>query len=160
MAHVKNFKEEECYQEDTRPSSEENLEVALNNRVQMSGDTAFAMALGPLTHHFKGFAHQKGWLPPLKLSPDPQTGQDNPSKNKAKTKRWPHIEAYGKLLASVTEDHGYSTLQDQEWDESLDPPGPPHLLILPTTIRITPPVLAKRDEPNFLQNRSPRPLGC
>ncbi|KAJ1147089.1 hypothetical protein NDU88_013336 [Pleurodeles waltl] len=105
--------EEEFGQEN--PSSlEESLVEALDSNVQLSINKAVAKALGPLTSHLKGFARQQGWLPSIAAPAETPSQPAKPSKAKAKTKKWPHSEAFERLSATVLEEHGCSNSRTQE----------------------------------------------
>ncbi|KAJ1105776.1 hypothetical protein NDU88_003181 [Pleurodeles waltl] len=105
--------EEEFGQEN--PSSlEESLVEALDSNVQLSINQVVAKALGPLTSHLKGFARQQGWLPSIAAPAETPSQPAKPSKAKAKTKKWPHSEAFERLSATVLEEHGYSNSRAQE----------------------------------------------
>ncbi|KAJ1193306.1 hypothetical protein NDU88_002605 [Pleurodeles waltl] len=112
MANYDTYDEE--FGQENPSSLEESLVEALDSNVQLSINKAVAKALGPLTSHLKGFACQQGWLPSIAAPAETPSQPAKPSKAKAKTKKWPHSEAFERLSATVLEEHGYSNSRAQE----------------------------------------------
>ncbi|KAJ1168987.1 hypothetical protein NDU88_000899 [Pleurodeles waltl] len=105
---------EEEFGQENPPSFEESLVEALDSNVQLSVNKALAKVLGPLTSHLKGFVRQQGWLPSIAAAAETPSQLTKPSKAKAKTKKWAHSEAFGRLSTTVLEEHGYSNPRTQE----------------------------------------------